>query len=276
MSRARSPLFWSGATLVGTLALIAMLAPVLSPYDPRAVSGPSLVPPSGAHLLGTNDAGQDILSQLIWGARSSALVAVLAAGLAVAIGVFVGVGAGLARGWVDAVAMRVVDVFLAVPALPLLILVAALLGPSGPIAIAVIIGLAGWPAIARIVRSQALGVARRGYVDAARGFGAGRLYLVGRHLVPALGPLIAANFVYWAGTAVALQAGLAFLGLSDPTEVSWGSVLNRALSHPGVYFTSEWTWWVLPAGLAITLAVVGLAFLALALEPGSNPRLRRS
>lgn len=274
MKAQRSPFLWIGAAIVGGLALIAVLAPVIAPYGARAIAGPSLMPPSADHLLGTNDSGQDLLSQLIWGARSTFVVAGLAAALGVAVGVAVGAGAGLLRGPVDVVAMRVVDVFLAVPALPLLILIAALAGPSREVLI-LVIALAAWPPIARIVRSQTLSLAQRGYVAASRGFGAGGIYVIRRHLVPALAPIIVANFVYWASTAVVMQAGLAFLGLSDPTDVSWGSILNRALAHPGVYFTSEWTWWILPAGLAITLAAVGLAFVGLALEPRSNPRWRR-
>ena len=275
MTERRSPFLWIGAGIVALVALVAVLAPVLAPYDPHAVAGPSLASPSGSHLLGTNDAGQDILSQLIWGARSSALVAAVAPALAVAGGVLVGAGAGLLRGWVDIVAMRIVDVFLAIPPLPLIILIAALARPTRATVIFAI-GLGAWPQVARIVRSQTLSLGQRGYVEAARGFGAGPLYPLRRHLVPALAPIIAATFVYWAGTAVVLQAGLAFLGLSDPTEVSWGGVLNRALGHEGVYFTSEWLWWVLPAGLVITVAAVGLAFLAMALEPRSNPRWRRA
>lgn len=275
MSETRSWFLRIGGAIIGTLAAVAILAPVLAPYDPRAISGPSLAAPSSQHLLGTNDAGQDLLSQLVWGARSSALVALVAAAIAVIAGVLVGACAGLLRGVVDTVSMRVVDVFLAIPALPLLILVAALSGPSRATVI-VVIGLAGWPAIARIVRSQALSLGRRGYLEAARGLGASRTYVIRRHLVPALAPVIVANFVNWASTAVVLQAGLAFLGLSDPTEVSWGGVLNRALAHEGIYFSSQWTWWVLPPGLAITAAAVGLAFLGLALEPRSNPRLRRA
>ncbi len=259
--------------MVAVLAVVAILAPALSPYDPHAAAGPSVSPPSSDHLLGTNDSGQDILSQLIWGARSSAVVALLAAALSVAVGVLVGMAAGLRRGWVDVVATRVVDAFLAVPALPLLILIAALAGPSRPTVI-LVIALAAWPSIARVLRSQTLTLGGRGYVEIARGLGAGPLYVIRRHLVPAVAPIIAANFVYWAGAAVVLQAGLGVLGLNDPTEVSWGSVLNRALSHPGVYLTSEWTWWVLPVGLVITVAALGLALLGLALEPRSNPRLR--
>ncbi len=275
MSRDRSPFLRIGAAIIGVIGLVAVLAPVLAGYDPHAIAGPSLQPPGSGHLLGTNDSGQDLLSQLIWGARASMVVAVLAASLAVALGVLVGAAAGLARGTVDAVLMRIVDVFLAVPVLPLIILIAALAGPNR-VTVILVIGLGGWPAIARIVRSQTLTLGSRGHIEAARGLGATRRYLLRRHLVPALTPVIVAAFVNWAATAVVMQAGLAFLGLSDPTEVSWGSVLNRALGHQGVYTTSEWVWWALPPGLAVTAAAVGLAFLGLALEPGANPRMRRT
>ncbi len=257
------------------LTLVALLAPVIAPYDPHALAGPSLASPSETHLLGTNDLGQDIFSQLIWGTRVSGIVAVSAAALAVGIGVAVGSLAALIGGWVEFLIMRIIDVFLAIPHLPLLILVAALAGPSRATLI-LLIGLAGWPGIARVAHGQALLLVRRGYVDAARGFGAGWFYAIRRHIVPVLLPIAGASFVNWAGIAVALQAGLAFLGLDDPTGVSWGGVLNRALAHEGVYFTSEWLWWVLPAGLAISVATIGLAFLGTGLEPRANPRWRRA
>lgn len=275
MRTGRDAFVWVGAAIVGLIVLVALLAPLIAPFDPRAPSGPSLIGPSSAHLLGTNDAGQDILSQIVWGARSSSVVALLAAVIAVGIGTAVGASAGLLGGWWDIVAMRVVDVFLAVPVLPLLILIAALAGPSRGTVI-LVIGLAGWPMIARVMRSQTLTLAGRGYVTACRNFGASRSYVIRRHIVPVLAPLAASNFVYWAATAVVLQAGLAFLGLNDPTEVSWGAILNRALAHEGIYFSSIWLWWVLPAGLAITLAALGLSFLGVGLEPRSNPRWRRA
>jgi ABC-type dipeptide/oligopeptide/nickel transport system permease subunit len=271
----RAPMLWIGAGMVGGVILVAALAPLLAPYGPRTIAGPSLQAPGARHLLGTNDAGQDILSQLIWGARSSLLVAGLAASLGVAVGTLVGAAAGLARGVVDVVAMRVTDVALGLPALPLLIVIVALAGPSRATVI-VVIALAAWPTVARVVRSQTLTLARRGYVQAARGFGGGRLYVIRRHLLPSLGPLIAASLVTMAAAAVVLQAGLAFLGLSDPTDVSWGSVLSRALEHQGAYPTSQWAWSVLPPGVAITLAAVGLAFVGFGLEPRSNPRWERS
>ena len=275
MNGRRDPLLWVGASIVAFLALVAILAPALAPYDPRMATGPSLTSPSAEHLLGTNDAGQDIFSQLVWGTRSSAIVGLLAASLAVAVGAAVGATSASLGGRTDLLTMRVVDLLLAVPALPLLILIAALAGPTQATVIFVI-ALAGWPGIARVVRSRALTLARSGYVEAARGFGAPRTYVVARHVLPALGPLVAASFVMWAATAVVLQAGLAFLGLSDPTEVSWGAVLYRALDSPGVYVTSQWLWWVLPAGLAITVSAIGLAFIGVALEPRSNPRWGRT
>jgi len=133
-----------GGAITGVFLLLVVAGPALAPYDPQAVVGASLVAPSGAHLLGTNDAGQDILSQLLVGTRASMLTGILAATLAVAAGVLVGATAGLLGGWADLVAMRIVDVFLAIPALPLVILIASLAGPSRATIVAVI-ALAGWP-----------------------------------------------------------------------------------------------------------------------------------
>ncbi len=264
-----------GAGIGVALVLVAVVGPLVAPYEPRAVVGPSLAAPSSSHLLGTNDAGQDVLSQLLAGSRSSLITALGAAALAVAIGVLVGATSGLVGGWTDLVAMRLVDLFLALPGIPAMVLVAALVGPSRA-TVVILIGVAGWASIARIVRAETLRLRRRGFVASARGFGAGPLFLVRRHVVPGIAPLAAAGFVNWAAAAIVLEAGLAFLGLGDPTDISWGSVLQRALHHEGVYFTGAWTWWALPAGTAITLAALGLAFLAVGFEPRVNPRWRQA
>ncbi len=269
-----SPLVVIGSGIVGVLVVVAVFAPILSPYDPRALAGDSLERPSRQHLLGTNDVGHDIFSGIVWGARGSLTVAVGAATLAIIVGIIVGVGVGLRGGLADTAAMRVVDVFLALPRLPLVILIAALAGPSRSVLI-VVIGVILWPVSARVLRSQTLSLRRRGFVEAANGFGGGVWYVVRRHLMPALGPVIAANFVNVAAVAVVMEAGLSFLGLGDPTAVSWGAILSRALRHPGLYFSSLWTWWVLPAGLAITLAMLGFTFLGVGLEPRFNPRWAR-
>ena len=271
MKLLRSPLVVLGGVLVGVLVAAAVMAPLLAPYDPLALAGDSLQAPSRHHLFGTNNIGQDLFSQIVWGARASLVVAVTSAVLAVALGAVVGTGAGLVGGTVDALVMRVIDVFLAVPRLPLLVLVAALAG-ANRISVILVIGLLTWPVVARLVRSQTLSVRSRGFVDAARGFGGGLGYVMRRHLVPAVGPILVATFVAIAANAVLLEASLAFLGLADPTSVSWGLIINRALGHPGLYFTSAWTWWILPAGLAITLAVLGFSFLGVGLEPHLNRR----
>jgi ABC-type dipeptide/oligopeptide/nickel transport system permease subunit len=275
MRTLRSPAILIGLAIVASLGVVAVLAPVLAPYDPLAIGGGSLQRPSAQHLLGTNDVGQDILSQIIWGTRASLIVAVGAATVAVVMGVLVGAGAGLIGGTVDVVAMRLVDLFLAVPVLPLLVVIAALAGPSR-LNVLLVIGMLTWPPTARLMRSQTLSLRQRGFVHVARGFGAGPLYVIRRHLVPALGSLIVASFLNVAAVGVLLEAGLSFLGLADPTDVSWGLLMNRALRHQGLYFSPLWTWWVLPAGFAISLAVFGFTFLGVGLEPRFNPRWGRA
>lgn len=254
--------------------LVAVLAPAISPYEPRAVSGDSLEPPSTEHLLGTNNVGQDIASQLIWGSRTSLQVAVGASGLSIGIGVLFGVGAGLLGGTADRIAMRIVDLFLALPIIPLLIVVATLAGPS-LFLLTVLIGAIGWPRFARVVRSQTLSLRSRAFVESARGFGGGLFYVIRKHLVPALGPLIITGLVEWGTVAIGLEAALAFFGLNDPGTVSWGAIVNQALEYQGLYFEDIWLWWLLPAGLAITVALIGFALVGMGLEAKFNPRAGR-
>ncbi len=256
----RSKLTQAGAVIVGLVILVGAFAPLISPYSPQVISGPSLAHPSLAHLLGTNTIGQDIFSELIWGTRTSLLVGTGGAAATVLLGVLLGMGAGLMGGWIDLVVMRVVDVLLAIPVLPTLILIAALAGPSLWVMI-LAIGFLGGPRTARILRSQVLSLRQRGFIHASRGFGGGPVYVIRRHLMPGVAPLMIAGFVNWAGLAISLQAGLAFLGLGNPYQVSWGQIIQQSLSLPGWEFGFSWAWWALPAGLALMVAVLGLAFL---------------
>lgn len=274
MTAVRSRLALTGAALVAVLLVAAMFAPLLAPYDPAVPAGASFAAPSHDHLLGTNNLGQDVMSRLIWGARAALAVAAGAAGLAIGLGVVVGVGSGLAGGVVDIVAMRAVDILIAVPRLPLLVFVAALAGAGGP-TVAVLIGLLAWAPVARVLRGQTLSLRGRGYVRAAWGFGGGWVYLARRHLLPALGPVLVAEVIVVAGNTILLEAGLAFLGLADPTGVSWGLDINRALAEPGIYFIPAWSWWVLPTGAAISLAIGAFTLLGVGLEPVLNRRAER-
>jgi len=271
----RSPLLVAGLVIVSLLVTVAVFAPWIAPYDPQAITGDAFETPSSAHLLGTNDAGADIFSRLVWGSRTTVVVMVSATALVLGIGVALGLTAGLRGGFVDTAVMRLVDVFLALPVLPLLIFIAALASPSLTLSV-LMIGLFSWPQTARLVRSQTLSLRSRGFVDSARGFGAGPVHVMRHHLVPALGPVIAANMVFVAGLAIAIEAGLSFLGLGDPSAVSWGAEINRAVASPQIYLGSLWIWWLLPAGLALTVALVGFTIIGVALEPRFNPRWSRA
>lgn len=265
---------WFGAVVLVVFAALALSASSLSPYRPTAPVGAPLESPSAEHLLGTNGVGQDVASQLLSGAQASLLIAVLAGVGTLGLGAVVGVLAGWLGGRVDAVLMRLVDLTLAVPRLPLLIVVGAYLGPSVP-AIAAIIALTAWPGTARVTRSQVLSLRSRAHLRAAVGFGASTRHVLGRHVVPELGLILAAGLVSSAGRAVMLEAGLAFLGLGDPTRVSWGATMREALDFNGLFYTSAWMWWLVPPILAVSLVLLGITFLGVALEASINPRLTR-
>lgn len=190
------------------------------------------------------------------------------------VGAVIGLLAGWLGGVVDVVAMRLVDIVLALPRLPLLILMGAYLGPTLTNT-ALVISLAFWPPTARIVRSQVLTLRHRTHLTAAIGFGAGTLHALRRHVVPEIGLILAASLVAAAGRAVMLEAGLAFLGLGDPSRVSWGSILRDALDFNALFFTDAWRWWLLPPIGALVLFLLGLTLLGMAVEGWVNPRLGR-
>lgn len=261
--------------MVGFFVAVALLAPLISPYDPHFLDREigSLEPPSGAHLLGTDDAGHDILSRLIWGSRTVLVVLVTATALTMLIGVMVGATAGLRGGLVDSALMRLVDVFLAVPRLPVVIFIIALANRASLSLTIFAIVLFAWAEPARIIRSQTLTLRTRGYVDSARGFGAGPFYVIRRHLAPALGPIIGANLVWLAGSVIVIETALGFLGLADPGAVSWGADIERAMANGTFGWT--WLWWMLPLGLALTFAIFGFTLIGVGLEPEFNPRANR-
>jgi peptide/nickel transport system permease protein len=263
-----------GAMALATFALIALLAPTLAPYDPHEFSGRPLERPGSSHWLGTNDAGQDILSELIYGARISIAVGMGAAVGTVVLGLLVGGVAGYAGGALDVLLMRTVDVMMTLPRLPLLILLASFLGSGMPQTMA-IISLLFWPATARVIRAQVQSLRGCEYVQMAHNFGAGTGYVLLRHILPQIGPLIAFGWITAAGRAVAMEAGLAFLGLGDPTAKSWGLMMRFALNLPGLFLTDRWLWWLLPPGLCITLLILALTFFGMGLERRLHPRLAR-
>jgi peptide/nickel transport system permease protein len=269
----------STATLAGLTGVIAftmlgITGSWLTPYRTSELAGASLEPPSAAHLLGTNSVGQDLMSQLVTGARVSLLVALLAGGGTVLLGASIGMLAGWTGGRLDAVAMRTVDLVLAIPRLPLLIVVGAYAGPSISV-ISLTIALTFWPMSARVVRSQVLSLRRRTHLRASLGFGAGTSHALRRHVLPEVGLIVAAGLVAASGRAVMLEAGLAFLGLGDPARTSWGKTMRDAMDFGGLFHTDAWTWWLLPPVAAITLLLLAITLLGVGVEQRVNPRLTR-
>jgi peptide/nickel transport system permease protein len=192
----------------------------------------------------------------------------------VILAVIIGGMAGYAGGWIDMLLMRLVDLLMALPRLPLLILVNALLGARlGQMILT--IALLFWPGTARIIRAQVMSVRQRGYVKMARSFGGGPVYIFVRHVLPQIAPLIVFGLVTAAGRAVALEAGLAFLGLGDPTAKSWGLIMRYALNLPGLFLTDRWLWWLLPPGICITLLILALTFIGIGMESQLDTRLRQ-
>ena len=262
---------WVGVVIVLTLLFTAVFAPALAPYDPTERVGTPFLPPSADHLLGTNDVGQDLLSELIFGTRVSLTVGIIAALVAMLIGTTVGIIAGYYPKRVGAVLMRFVDVVLILPFLPLLIVLAAYLGRSLTNTI-LVIGVLIWAAPARVIRSQVLSLRSREYVLASRSMGARDRWVIIRHILPRTGLLATGSFVRAVSAAILLEAALSFLGLGDPIQKSWGSILFWAQSR-GAFLTPAWKWWVLPPGLAIMAASLGFALIAFAVEERINPKL---
>jgi peptide/nickel transport system permease protein len=271
-SESRAPGRAVGLGILAVLALVAVAAPVLAPYDPAERAGRPFSAPSAAHLLGTNDVGHDLLSELVYGARVSLLVGVIAALAATVVGAAVGVTAGYARGWLDPVLMRIVDVVLALPALPLTIVVGVFAGPGLGTQILVIAAVM-WAGVARELRAQVLSLRERDHIQALRAMGAGPWHVARRHLLPAVAPLVVPQFVLATKTAILLEASLAFLGLGDITAKSWGTMLSLAHAR-SAFLTDAWMWWVLPPGLAIALTVLAFALLGHAFEERARPSLR--
>ncbi|MBC9988393.1 ATP-binding cassette domain-containing protein [Haloferax sp. AS1] len=260
----RDWLVFVGAAGVLSIGVIAVFAPILAPYPADVAVGDPFEAPSSAHPLGTDDAGHDLLSLLLVGARVSLLVGLLAGSLAVLAGLLVGVTAGVVGGRTETVLMRVVDVVLTLPFLPLVIVAAAVLGPSLATTVGVLVAVM-WARPARELRSQVLSIRERTFVRASRSMGASPTYVARHYVVPALLPIAVAQFAKAASSAILLEASLSFLGLGDPTAPSWGTILFYAQQR-SAFLTDAWSWWVLPPGVAIGGSVLSFTFLALGIE----------
>ncbi|MCC6802416.1 MAG: ABC transporter permease [Anaerolineae bacterium] len=263
-----------GTAMLAIVVLAAVFAPVIAPYNPyeRVNVQPEdiLAPPSAAHILGTDDAGKDVFSQLIYGARVSLLVGFTASFMTMIIGTTVGLVAGYFGGRVDNILMRIVDFLLVIPDLPLALVIIAVWGRGLP-KIVFVIAILGWTYTARLVRSQTLTIKERQYITRAKAVGASNPRIIIRHILPQVMPLIVAQSVLDVSASILAESSLSFLGLGDPTLVSWGNMLNFAFERA----ISRQAWWfLLPPGFAILWVSLAVILIGTVIEEIVNPRIK--
>ena len=266
----RSTLAMAGLAIIGVLVLLAIFGPAIAPYDPNDLDVRSRsLPPSLAHPFGTDDRGRDVLSRVLYGARTSLQVAVIAVGISATAGVTLGAISGYVGGWLDEAIMRFTDVLFAFPAILLAIAIMGVLGPSVTNAM-IAIGIVYTPIFARITRGSVLVVRNEVFVDAARSTGAGDPRIVGRHIMPnVVAPIIVETTLSLA-FAILAEAALSFLGLGTPPPApSWGRMLSE-----GRNYMQDAPWMGLFPGLAIVLTVMGFNFLGDGLRDALDPRLK--
>ena len=264
-----------GLVILTTFILVAVLAPLLADAEGLQVTkatGGVLEEPSGEFWLGTDDNGRSVLTLLIWGARISLFVGVMATLISMVIGTLMGLMSGFFEGWPARVLFRITEWFLVIPFLVLALVLASVLGRS-LFNIAIVIGVTSWPGTALLIRSQTLSIKERPYVDRARILGAGRWHLMSRHVLPNVMPMVFANTTLTVAIAILTETTLSFLGLGDPTRVSWGSMLEDAFTV-GAMTTGAW-WFIVPPGVCVVLVVLSFTLVGQALEEIFNPRLRR-
>lgn len=264
-----------GLGVVLVLVLMGVFAPYLAPYPYHKLNIKEMtLPPSWEHPLGTNHYGEDLLSRVIWGSRVSLLVGFTAATLSVIVGTLIGMVGGYYGGVPDSILMRITDLFLSMPTLPLMLIFAALFG-KGVTNIILVLSILGWTGTARMVRSETLSLKQQPLTEAAKAVGATDTHILGRHVLPNVLPLILASMVLSIVNAILGEAWVSFLGFGVSIEEppSWGIILYWADLRLAVI--NNYWWWIVPPGLLLMLLVLGFAFMSHALDQVLNPRLRR-
>lgn len=261
-----------GSSLVALIVVACLAAPILAENSPSKRVARGHQPPSAELIFGSTRAGKDVYSQVLHGGRVSLMVAFSAATVTTIIALGVGVTSGYFGGRTDEIMMAVTNVMLVFPQLPLLIILAAFLGQVGPMVIALILGLTSWPWGARVMRSQTLAIRRKEFITAAEVMGESKWRIIVVEIIPNLISLVAGMFVGSALYAIGAQAGLEFLGLGDPTVVSWGTMLYWAQSS-AAFFVGAWWDFIVP-GTVIALVGGSLALINISIDQVSNPKLR--
>lgn len=259
-----------GLGILVFVALVAIFAPLIAPDGPFKLGAPRLLAPGEeGYILGTDHLGRDMLAQIVYGARVSLIIGLVAASISLVVGVVIGSIAGYYGGWVDILLSRLTDMFLIIPAFFLIIVIVATLG-SGIVYVMIVIGLTAWPASARLMRAQALSLRERTFIQALRAVGESSPRILVKHIIPnGIQPLIA-NASLDIASAILIEAGLSFIGLGDPNQATWGRMIYDGRA------TITTAWWVsVMPGIAIILTVLGFYLVGDGISYVLNPRSRR-
>ena len=264
-----------GVLILVIFAVLGILAPVLFPHEMiesiNTLKNPRMAPPSAEFWLGTDEKGRSVLALLVWAIRPSLIVGISASILAMVLGTLIGISSGHYRNWFGAVCERLTDWFLVIPFIPLVIVLAAVFGQQGDWILIVVLGVTSWPGTARLVRAQTLSVEGRPYIERAKVLGNSDWKQMSRHVLPNVTPLVIANTTLTVAIVILSQTTLAFIGLTDPLSVNWGSMLDNA-SEAGAPIIGAW-WYLLPPGICVILVVLAFTLIGRALEVILNPRL---
>lgn len=270
----RDPIAMIGAAIVLFFVLMATVGPLLIHVNPNANPADAYALPSWHHILGTDYAGRGTFSEIVNGSTDVLMVAVLASVFSVIVGVTIGLLSGFFAGVIDMVIMRVVDIVLTIPALPLIIVLVTVIHSSSPLVLAALLSVTGWAGLSRSIRSQALSLARREYIEAARVQGLTLWNVLFRQMLPNIGPYVAMNFLLGITGAIYAEVGLYLLGVAPISGSNWGIMLNFAMNQAGSIYTSSSMWYLFSPMAAIVLLQVGFVFFTRALDQLFNPRLR--
>lgn len=262
-----------GLVIFAIFVITAIFGPPLVKYDALRFGEIEdiLKPPSVLHILGTDDMGRDVFAALVAGSRISLIVGLVATFISMIIGTGIGIVSGYAGGTLDILLMRFTDIFLVLPWLPLMLVLAALLGPS-IWNIILVIGLTGWAGTARLVRAQTLTIKERQYIERAKAIGASQGHIIWKHVLPNVFPIVFANTILITATSILSETTLSFLGMGDSTKPSWGMMLHFAFESGAA--SSRAFWYLIPPGLCVLLVVLSFTFMGYAFDEIVNPKLR--
>lgn len=264
----------AGLVIILFFVLMAVFGPMLMPFKTTEIAASkaeAFNAPSLTHLLGTDNQGRDVLAYLVNGARSSLAVGVTATMISMLLGTLIGIAAGYLGGWIDNILMRITDFFLVLPWLPFCMVLAAILGNS-IWNIILVIGLTGWSSTARVIRAQTLSVREQQYVERTKSIGGGKAYIMVKHILPNVFPLVFSEAILIVSSSILTETSLAFLGLGDPTNPSWGTMLNDAYST-GAMTVGAW-WYFITPGVCVILVALGFTLMGYAFDEILNPKLK--